>query len=808
MTVTTTLDRQYFDGDGSNKVFPFNFRFFTNDQIYVSLIAPDGTITLQNLTTNYTLSGALQAGGGTVTMLVAPPLTVPATRVFIQRILPQVQPTSIRNQGKFYPEIHEDAFDRLTMLIQQALAGLSNALQLTFSKTGWNFLGYRGINAADPINDQDVTTKSWVANQISGANSYAYSLYLKSIAYAESLVAGVVGGYGSFIQLGVDAVVRTFQSKMRDEVSILDFGAEEGNPSNNVSLAIKKALASRARVCVKIPAGDWYGGPASAADENLVVMMSFGKFVVCEEGARLFFGQTGDTYLPFFAGISSSGWSIINPHFVWTGQIRWSATGDLQYAVPDPISPLVTRLGAPNAYQAYIFNSAILALSSHSIYIENMKIESLDPSKPCLQGISTARTNGGAVIVNGIDLNDTNVGILAQGGDVLRVTRIRQGRSNQDIGIPGHALYSFVTNTFVDDVIDTGEESGALRSSGFTVSYKGEGTFQLSNMNSKRAFGPVGWATAAGKAEKITIDNVIWTDTDSVALEESNVPAIYNAGTPDGNDSTVTFNNVILSTKRDRSLLGGSMKNASGKITLRRQDSVATTKPFLFGRFVNCDFDLRLIQRGTFDAKFLRMQPGGSTLQANNTLRVAMEGFIAPPVIDYAESDGRWQANKLVFTLSKVKTDGTANPNRSLGSPDAMMPGTNAFTKGQNFIGLTDTTAMWDRSFAAGVSALNGNFPISAGTYFVDVMITASTGAWRRLYRYLVSSSRPDGVGAYINSAQLIGTVSAIGASFLAADPVVTVSENFNINVTATVTNATALTLPVTITVSTSKVGN
>ena len=610
------------------------------------------------------------------------------------------------------------------------------------------------------------------------------------------------------IQIGIGAESLPLKEKVNERVSILDFGAEEGNPANNVSLALKKALASRARVKVVIPCGDWYGGPASAEDENLVVMMTEGKYVVFEEGARVFFGQSGDTYLPFFAGISSSKWAIINPHFVWTGDIHWSASGDLQYAIPDPISPLVTRLGAPHAYQAYIFNAAILALSSHSIYIENMKIESLDPSKPCLQGISTARTNGGAIIVNGIDLNDTNVGILAQGGDVLRVTRIRQGRSNQDIGIPGHALYSFVTNTFVDDVIDTGEESGALRSSGFTVSYKGEGTFQLSNMNSKRAFGPVGWATAAGKAEKITIDNVIWTDTDSVALEESNVPAIYNAGTPDGNDSTVTFNNVILSTKRDRSLLGGSMKNASGKITLRRQDSVATTKPFLFGRFVNCDFDLKLIQRGTFDAKFLRMQPGGATLQSNNSLRVSMDGFIAPPVIDYAESDGRWQANKLVFTLSKVKTDGTANPNRSLGSPDAMMPGTDAFTKGQNFIGLTDTTAMWDQSFAAGISALNGNFPISAGTYFVDVMITAATGTWRRLYRYLVSSSRPDGVGSYLNSAQLIGTVSASGASFLSADPVATVSENFNINVTATVTNATALTLPVTITVSTSKIGS
>lgn len=181
MTVTTTLDRQYFDGNGSNKVFPFNFRFFTNDQIYVSLIAPDGTVTPQSLTTNYTLTGALQAGGGTVTMIVAPPFTMPATRVFVQRILSQTQPTSIRNQGKFYPEIHEDAFDRLTMLIQQALSGLNNALQLTSSQNGWNFLGYKGINVGAPTQPTDAATKDYVDASSQGNTSYTDNQILRTV---------------------------------------------------------------------------------------------------------------------------------------------------------------------------------------------------------------------------------------------------------------------------------------------------------------------------------------------------------------------------------------------------------------------------------------------------------------------------------------------------------------------------------------------------------------------------------------------------------------------------------------------------
>lgn len=162
MTVTTTLDRQYFPADGANKNFPFNFKFFNNSQIYVSLISPDGTVTPKSITTDYTLSGATAIGGGTVVMNDAPPLTVPPTRVFIQRIIPQTQPTSIRNQGRFFPEIHEDAFDRLTMLSQQAEATANNALQKSQSGLYWDFLNLPGKNAADPTDQQDVATKNSV----------------------------------------------------------------------------------------------------------------------------------------------------------------------------------------------------------------------------------------------------------------------------------------------------------------------------------------------------------------------------------------------------------------------------------------------------------------------------------------------------------------------------------------------------------------------------------------------------------------------------------------------------------------------
>lgn len=159
MTVTTTLDREFFDGDGSNKNFPFNFRFFENSQIYVSIIDPlTGSVSVKIRDVDYTLSGALEPGGGQVTFVIAPP--VGASNILIRRIIPALQPTSIRNQGKFFPEIHEDVFDRLTMLIQQALNAGINSMQLHESGLYWDAEGLRIANGADAINSSDFATKN------------------------------------------------------------------------------------------------------------------------------------------------------------------------------------------------------------------------------------------------------------------------------------------------------------------------------------------------------------------------------------------------------------------------------------------------------------------------------------------------------------------------------------------------------------------------------------------------------------------------------------------------------------------------
>lgn len=133
MTVSSSTDRATFAGNGVATVFPLPFRFFANSDVQVSLIDDaTGAVTPQTLGTHYTLTGAAlpEQDGNADSELTM--LTAPATGVslFVLRVIPLTQPTDIVNQGQFFPEIHENVFDRLTMLLQQGAGSFDRALRV------------------------------------------------------------------------------------------------------------------------------------------------------------------------------------------------------------------------------------------------------------------------------------------------------------------------------------------------------------------------------------------------------------------------------------------------------------------------------------------------------------------------------------------------------------------------------------------------------------------------------------------------------------------------------------------------------
>jgi hypothetical protein len=118
MTVSSSVNRNDYAGNGSTTNFAVSFRFLQNSDVKATLRDALSNETLQVETTDYTLTGAGAAGGGTLVMIVAPPT---GTTLTIQRDVPATQETDYVENDEFPAESHEDALDKLTMLVQQQI---------------------------------------------------------------------------------------------------------------------------------------------------------------------------------------------------------------------------------------------------------------------------------------------------------------------------------------------------------------------------------------------------------------------------------------------------------------------------------------------------------------------------------------------------------------------------------------------------------------------------------------------------------------------------------------------------------------
>lgn len=121
MTVSSTTARWEYTGDGSTVAFAVNNKFFADSDLDVFV---DGT--QQTITTHYTVSGAGEDAGGTVTFVTAP---ANGSEVTIIRDVPDTQTTDIPPAGAFPAESVEDALDRRTVVSQQTLEAINRALK-------------------------------------------------------------------------------------------------------------------------------------------------------------------------------------------------------------------------------------------------------------------------------------------------------------------------------------------------------------------------------------------------------------------------------------------------------------------------------------------------------------------------------------------------------------------------------------------------------------------------------------------------------------------------------------------------------
>ena len=129
MTISTTINRKEYTGNGVNDTFAYTFWISADGdlKVYVDSV-------LQTITTHYTVTNAGEPSGGNV-VFEAGFIPAASTSVVIWRDVPKTQGTDYVGGEKFSAETHETALDRLTVITQQIQDDMDRCIKLAKTVT-------------------------------------------------------------------------------------------------------------------------------------------------------------------------------------------------------------------------------------------------------------------------------------------------------------------------------------------------------------------------------------------------------------------------------------------------------------------------------------------------------------------------------------------------------------------------------------------------------------------------------------------------------------------------------------------------
>ena len=139
MTLSTSLRRNDYTGNGAVDTYAYSFKVSDDDDLTVMVRNPStDVVTTLTKTTDYTVSGVGLAAGGNIALVNSAQAWLDGDgdlltgwKLTILGSAPNLQSTSIRNQSTFYPSTHEEAFDYFVMLIQQLQEQINRCVKVS-----------------------------------------------------------------------------------------------------------------------------------------------------------------------------------------------------------------------------------------------------------------------------------------------------------------------------------------------------------------------------------------------------------------------------------------------------------------------------------------------------------------------------------------------------------------------------------------------------------------------------------------------------------------------------------------------------
>jgi len=187
MTVTSENRRNQYTITGAQVVFPYTFRILDKEHLLVLHTTAAGVETELTLTTNYTVSGVGETGGGNVTTCGDDSPYPTGDTITIIRDVPMTQLIDYVENDMFPAETHEKGIDQATMVLQEFAERLDRALLLLKSST------YSDLDIPDPVASKLLAWKddlSGIKNvEIQSEGDLAVTDYIKTLLDDEDAAA-------------------------------------------------------------------------------------------------------------------------------------------------------------------------------------------------------------------------------------------------------------------------------------------------------------------------------------------------------------------------------------------------------------------------------------------------------------------------------------------------------------------------------------------------------------------------------------------------------------------------------------------